>query len=538
MALSLLSWLVSLTASTMGSPSPDPFWYASNLHWTYWAGLIMLISTLPMLTGRIRLELLALGLLVGYLYLTPYLLHELPTVFDVYHVIPGVMSIVDSGGVDLGRITFPLSHVFYAFGVMLSGADPLGFSRIVPALIALVVSISIYTGARTLSTGYALLAPVTFLSLNWYMEYHMARQGFGVMLWSIFIMLLVMAVHRRSVLLGILTGLVMLSIIPAHPGMIIFMCFCLVIFTVLILSYVYNKGVWDTLKWFLLLPTAFFGGMLLVYHTMPHIREFVDDLFEHVLSGGDSHLGTGGPTETSQSYRLVNNIRMFMGALQSLIGVVGVIILKNRKAVIWVVLTSFFIGSYFWLGYSALRGGRLIERAFLTAIVPGSLLAVAFVVTRGNGYLDRMVTKGLVVVLALCLILIPIAKNGVDAIETPSIEGYSAGRFAQEHMEGRVVVTDTHMGLFKYLDYERESEVTFRARHQGVPGRDEGGYGYPLPATQGDVARIIFVDYFNNYVEVRYGVEEAVWDIHAYEEYTEGRLHRTYDSGGARVYGS
>jgi len=129
--------------------------------------------------------------------------------------------------------------------------------------------------------------------------------------------------------------------------------------------------------------------------------------------------------------------------------------------------------------------------------------------------------------------IVPITKNSIDSIETPSRASYQAGIFAEENFEDRIYVTDTHEGMFRYIEMIKDSDRVFRSR--GTSAVDQP-YGYPIPRTDRYFSPVLFTDYFNNYLEIRYGNTTAVEDIERYEKDHEKTSQRVYDSGGSRIY--
>ncbi|MEF8835330.1 MAG: hypothetical protein V5A76_04165, partial [Candidatus Thermoplasmatota archaeon] len=190
--------------------------------------------------------------------------------------------------------------------------------------------------------------------------------------------------------------------------------------------------------------------------------------------------------------------------------------------------------------YPLTHDGLYMERTFMYSLIPASILAIPFLkhFSPDNFDLKNFSQVSIIVIIAALLLTVPITKNSIDTIETPSRSSYRAGRFAEEKFDKRVYITDTHQGMFKYIESmtSNDSSTTnqFRARKKFPQNQP---YGYPLPRTdRTDLYPFLFTDYFNNYIEIRYGNTTAVREIQSHENTISNRSNRIYDSGGSRLY--
>lgn len=461
-------------------------------------------------------------------------------VFDVYHVIPPALSIIEEGTIDLNSLEFPFSHLYYASNMIIFDMGGFGFARFFPTFLSFSVVLYLFTISKRIDKRYSVIAPLAFLSLNWYMEYHMARQAFGVLIWMSFFIFLFLTLEKKQIRLGVITGVLLITILLSHPGIIIIVGFNLTALAVITVIFYISKKNWDylwpTLPYFIVFAVA----MIIAYYTIPQINLFFYDLYQQVISRGFEGFALGGPGETSLQYAVTNNIRKSMGIFQSLTALIGIYVFYKKESYRSIFFGAWFISCYFWLSYSLTHNGFLIERAFLTALLPASILIVALFKDgiSYSGGLKSLVQVGVIVILCIFLLMIPISKNSIDSFETPSKQAYTAGRFAQNNLENRVWITDTHQGMFRYLEATSNSSVRFRARTESANIDVEGmTFGYRLPATdRTDLPDILFLDYFKNYILVRYGNETSVRQINDYEERISSTHNKIYNSGGARHY--
>ncbi len=545
LALSVFLFFLNMDITDIGAPEPTAFWYLNSLSFLFWPGILISVSGI-FLAKNVYMKGLFVIFPVLYLYTLPSFAHEMIVVHDVYHVIPPALRIMEKGSVNFQTIQFPLSHIYYASNLSVLKVNGLAYARFFPTLLALLIVLFIFTAAKKLSLKFAALPPLVFLSMNWYMEYHMCRQAYGLLLWSAFWLLFFLYIEKKDLFLGVLAGALLLSLLPSHPGIIIIVSFNLLALAFVTgLSY-RKKEDWDYLKYTVPLIITFFLVFFLLFQFVEPINQFVMDLWGQVMEGGFQGFSMGGPGTTSSSYALANNIRMLMGVVQSLGGLIGFLIFYKFSSKRALFFGGWFFSCYIWLGYSFTHNGFLIERAFLSAIIPASLLFIPIFEGLAKTEmlskipsLDRVVKTAIVLIVVSSLLTIPIAKNSVDAIETPSRQAFRAGRFTQEKMSHRIFIMDTHEGLFRYLEATSNSSVNFRGRASGRITTTFSGmtFGYPVPSTdRTDLPRILFTDYFNNYFLVRYGNETVVKKIDTYENSVSNHSSRVYDSGGSRLY--
>ncbi len=542
--------LLTASRTHLGAPEASIYWYASNLYWAFWPGLLLSILAiiLSIHNKRKYLGLASVLVPVFYLYALPSLVHDMLPVFDIYHVIPQVLSIVETGQWNMERLAFPGSHIYQAVSVITFDIHIFSYARLFPTILAFSIVIFIYTMARRISKTWAPIAPMTFLALNWYMEYHLARQPFTIMLWTAFWLAFFLYFEKKDYRIGFFTCLIFMALIPSHPGMIIITAFNLIGLTFVMFVSIKDKEEWNYISYYL--PMLLIFGIIAIslFVSIPTIGEYLNEVYEDFsesLKNGTLSLALGGPDTTSLQYQFVNNLRMFAGALHSLLGLLGFIALYKYSSKKALLLGAWFFSIYMWLIYSLTQDGYLIERAFLASVIPASILTTAFLKHFNNKnfkflkYFDNIHLKRvskfiMILLIASLLILIPITKNSIDAIETPSRSSYTAGVFIQDNYEGRVYTTDTHRGMFRYIIAVYDSNISIRAR--GRTPHDQP-YGYRIPdTTRTDLSPLIFTDYFNNYIEIRYGNTTYIQDIKLYEENISNDSAKIYHSGGSRIY--
>ena len=552
-SLSLFFFLLSVPLTDVGAPEPSVFWYASSLPFTFWLGLFASLCAIVLSISQKRkyLGLVSSIIPVLFLYSLPHIVHDMVPVFDVYHVIPSVLSIVETGTVDFARINFPGSHIFQASTAMMINVEMMTLARLFPTILAGTIALFLFTIARRISTRWAPVAPLTFLALNWYMEYHLARQPFTLMLWTAFWLALFLYIDTRSYRVGIVAAIILFALVPSHPGMLIITSFNMVVLALVYIVTSFDDAKENYLRPFIPLLIVFVAVTGIFYTFVPEINHYVDSVAQDFLERETTEFALGGPADTSIQYEFVNRLRMFSGALHSSLAFLGFITLYKRLPRKALLLGAWFFSIYLWLAYPLTHQGRYMERTFMFSLIPASILAVAllkhfspnrFPLVKKIRSLKNQNTKKLlqvtvIVVIAALLLTVPVTKSSIDAIETPSRSAYQAGLHAERNFEERIYVTDTHEGMFRYIESKTSEDHTttrqFRAR--GTSPIDQP-YGYRIPRTDTQLSPILFTDYFNNYIEIRYGNTTAVIQIENYEKNISNDSNRIYDSGGARLY--
>jgi len=544
LAVSVFLLMLTAVDTNPGAPEASVFWYASSLQWTFWPGLSssFLAILLSVTRERKYLGLVSVLLPVFYLYALPSLVHDMLPVFDVYHVIPSVLSIVETGSWNSALIPFPASHIYQASSIMIMDLPAMTYARIFPTILAFTIAIFIFTIAGRISKKWAPIAPLAFLALNWYMEYHLARQPFGVMIWTAFWLTLFIYLEERDHRLGVLSAAVLLALIPAHPGMLIIASFNILSLSLVVMISLRDGEEWSYFRPFVPIVIFFATAAVLFYNYVPAINEYMNTLYEEFradLDTGAFEISLGGPSRTSFQYGFVNRLRMLSGAVHSLLGLLGFITLYRKASERALLLGAWFFSIFLWLIYPLTHEGLYMERPLLASLIPASVLAVALLkhCWPQNFELRNFIRISVIVILAALLLVVPITKNSVDAIETPSNPAYRAGLHAEQNIDGRIYVTDTHQGMFRYIESgtseDRTTTYQFRARGKAPPDQP---YGYRIPRTDRPLSPILFTDYFNNYLEIRYDNTTAVREIDQYESRISQDSARVYDSGGARLY--
>ncbi|MFW6040982.1 MAG: hypothetical protein ACOC85_04020, partial [Thermoplasmatota archaeon] len=158
-SLTLFLLFITLTITELGEPEPTSFWYISELYLSFWPGIVFgIIAVLISVKHGCKERIISILILVLYLYSLPSILHDMVVVFDVYHVIPPALSIVREGIVDIQRLQFPLSHIFYASNFLVLEIDGMTYAKIFPTILSSFITLSIFIVARKINKKWAVIA--------------------------------------------------------------------------------------------------------------------------------------------------------------------------------------------------------------------------------------------------------------------------------------------------------------------------------------------------------------------------------------------
>jgi len=538
---SLFLLLLTSVQFDLGSPEPSAFWYASSLPLTFWIGLpISIITLLLSYKHHYLIKILAIILPVLYLYTLPAYAHDLPPVYDIYHVIPIPLHILETGNFSIHEYNFPVSHIFWANNLEVLNMKPLSYARLFPTIFATSITLLLYTTTSKITKRWASIAPIAFLSMYWYMEAHMARQSYTLILWTLFIITLLLFLDTKTKRSAGITIVLALTILISHPGQTIFLFFNLISLSVISIFFIKNKEVWDHLKPVHIVTAVIGLTFLYIYHNVQEVQELFQSIYDRVKERGLGAMDLGYRIESSESYALANSIRAVKMISQSLLGLSAVTLSVVNSCKKSITAGIIFLSCYLWLVYPISHHGRYLERTFMAAAIPAAII-IAYFFTQldniDNKTLKTVSKTSLLIFLIALLFTVPLTKNSIDSFETPSRDALHAGRFLQTNYEGRVDVTDTHLGLFRYLEATEPSETSFR-RISGGSVQPTNGIktGYPRPQTTRERPNHLFVDYFKNYFIVRFGNETIADEIDEYEEHYRIEQAKIYDSGGARFY--
>lgn len=534
--VSFAFWIVSIIQIPLFDYSPDPYWYVRNLPIYYWIGLTLLVIVVfwylsTNRTNNVKIDLPVVLLFVLYLFGTIDFVTVNPYFMDIYARISEI-NVVSQ----LGTITTPVamthadtpgSIIFFAILKLVVGNDLFeAFVKFYDIFILTILSVFVYIIARRLPISRkALMAPIAFLSLAVFMEFHIDRQSFALALFSVLLFSTFCLLKSSRIQWSVMFTVAFTTLAFSHPGTPLIFLGGLV-FAILVtnlpwfrsqmathrknLMYLIFAGLAIYLTWSIYFSAAypwFVANTLFIWSSLTH------------LLGGRINLSPETIQSPSQLMGSVLILREMQYVLLVSVGLFSTIYLFSKKSWNKTLLLAGLIGFDLLLEVLLFAGHANVERGFLHMLFPVSILcALAFETSTKK----RSILLGLLsAILILSMILLPITSYGGNLpIETPSSSEVSAANFASQYLPNGTYLTGFyHGGLF--------SERIFLGSL-----RVEAWSGQSISQLPANCSLLITNEDYN-YYSLRFG---STKDYVHLEDEALTSFDRVCDSGLARIY--
>jgi hypothetical protein len=214
--------------------------------------------------------------------------------------------------------------------------------------------------------------------------------------------------------------------------------------------------------------------------------------------------------------------------------------MKHRMQTI--IIGTWFISCFLFLFYSVFYGGLLIERAFLFALIPFSILVVLFLSLQKKKII-RFIKICILAGMITAIIILPVTKNANYSFEYVPQNVLKTAEHCLSNFNSTIYLTAGMNAPFLYskhlyLNTQDHTGAVFKPNTKPRPQATPYGYKYlnlnPNNLKNMDV--IVILDYFENYYIVHEGIITISDDLNFYEQYIEEEFNRVYDTGGTRVY--
>lgn len=545
---SLILWLLSINQIPVYDYTPDPFWYVKNLPISYWMGLILtlFIAFWCMNTkdgGKRKFELPLILLFTLYLFGTLCFATSNPYFLDIYSHTAEVKVVGELGNISTPVATphldTPGSYIFFAIFSSIVGHDFFDayVVRYYPIFVITILSIIVYITARHFSiSGKALIAPITFISFAWFLEFHISRQSFSLILFSILFLSISAFFKSRKIQWSLIFIITIASLVICHPGAPIF--FLISCASSLLLM---------NLPWFrsrISMPRKDFKILLLLglvvylcwsmYFTkaLPWFVDrtlFLKSAFENLLSR--ELMFTPELVQIpSYEFGIVVLTREILLLLEIAIGISSVVFLWINKVKDKTLFLGGLMAGCLSIQVLLLFGQALLDRLFLYALFPISILcALSFEIGKKKWKRSAFLSF-LTVILVMSMILIPISGYGANLpFECPSSSEISAVSFLGVSLPNGAFLSGLHHGgLFDEEVFS--GSLTFR-----------GLLVYPWGLSENETSLlpercdIIIMHFEYNFYTLRFGSSRGYEKL---ENETITFYDKVYDSGLARFYKS
>lgn len=439
--LSIFFWLITISSTRISNFTADAFFYAKELPMAYWIGTVfLLICTIletfvvPKRKHHSLFDISLIFIWALFLVGTPSFVYSLPRQGDTWSHMSRAMYIADTGRtnfeVDWVSFEYPGAFIFYAILLLISGVDALSIMKFYPVFAMSLISLCIYLLAKRIGNTAdrkLLFAPIIFLGFNWIDEFHVSRQSFGFILYSLLMLILFVGFNSSnkkrswSAVFIILTLALGISHSLTHAFLILNLLAICLVFRL----FIYHK---ERITRTLSNPTIFlFVTTLLFIWLIFNARvEFnavvasVKDVIQRSVSEPQIVLLK---YSAQPQYRVVNNLRMGLALIEIglsyfLFGVLWFKFKRKRveSLVLFTLLNSVFVTAF----YSLLKSGweSLIERQIVFGLFFFSLMSSLFLSRKflKNGIL-KTISILLVCTCVIACLLIPVTKYSVDPYE-------------------------------------------------------------------------------------------------------------------------
>jgi hypothetical protein len=449
--------------------TPNPFWYMQNLPISYWFGLSLTVLTLVWYltwanTNNSKIDVSYVILFALYLFGTLDFATSNSYFMDIYARVGQIDAIAKLGTISTpvlsGHADTPGPYIFFAMFKLVAGDKVFDtLVRFYNVFVLTVLSVFVYIVARRLPiSGKALMAPIAFLSFACFLEFHIDRQTFGLVMFSILLFSTLELLKSSKVQWSLIFIVASISLAFSHPGTPVFFLSGL-IFAIFLtylpwfrsrmtvrrrnLLFLFLSNLIIYLTWYVSFSDAYYWFK---QYTLFILSSFINALIGRV------NVTPTAIQNPSQSFETVIVIREMQIFLLLLVGILSVIYLFSKKS--WNYRALFLAGlfaSSLFLMFLLFAGHAYVERGFLFMLFPISILcAFVFETSIKRAWAKRNIFSWVILaILIFSMILLPITSYGGNLpFECPSSSEISCANFVLKYSPNRTYVTGMrHSGL-------------------------------------------------------------------------------------------
>jgi hypothetical protein len=547
---SVILFILTVDSITITELEPYGFYYFRTLPAFYWAGIgTTIAATVISLTYDPRRKndyrIIPVLLLALFLYGTPVFTYEAPRFADIFaHGAEG-LPVIAGGEIDQNdryAREYPTSFVLLAISAVVQGLDPLTLIRFAELFATLTVVTLVYCIARVSNSRYAILAPVAFMGAFWVDQGHFSPQGLALIFYLMFFLSLIKAVTAEGSRRGWLAVAMVMTfaINLTSPTNSLFLI--LNLGTIALVSFMVLRKrniISNRILVFIALSGAIFLSWS-IYNaetrTILKAEEFEKTLAD--AFGTENIKVTPSP---SDSYQVINNLRMIVVGFVILSGsVMSVILLRKKKnhynviAIGWFATASFIVISMY-------LSPVLLSRNFMYVTIPWAVVLSLFFSHRIHGKKDRIAKAAIFAVVVVLIVSIPATRYGRDPTTYASSSIVdSAANLASASVGGERVIS-YFMGslVTKYFAASNNIKmemISFDKVFQGAYLNNKPGLTEEWLDSQSVVnSRVFFSDPERNNVVMKYDQPELYERL---ERSIEEDHNLIINNGSTRIYSS
>jgi hypothetical protein len=546
---SVILFILTVDSITITELEPYGFYYFRTLPAFYWAGIGTAIAAIAIsLTHDARrkndFRLVPVLLLALFLYGTPVFTYEVPRFTDIYaHGAEG-LPVIQEGQVDQDdryAREYPTSFVLLAISTVIQGVDPMTLIRFTELFTTLTVVALVYCIARVSNSRFAILAPVAFMGAFWVDQGHYSPQGLALIFYMVFFLSLIKAVtvegSRRAWLA--IAMVMTFAINLTSPTNSLFLI--LNLGTVAAVSFaVYRKR--NLISNRIIVFVALSGAIFLawsIYNAETRTILKAEE-FEQTLSdafGTEEIKVTPSP---SDSYQIINNLRIVVVGLVIASGTVMSLVLLKKRSHFNVLIIGWFATASF-IVITMYLSPVLLSRNFMYVTIPWAIIVSLFL-SHGVAVKRDRIAKAAVFAMVVALVIsIPATRYGRDPTTyAPASIVDSASTLASASSGGERVIS-YFMGslVTKYFAAANDISVdtmSFDKTFQGAYLNNRPELTEEWLDSQSVVnSRVFFSDPERNNVVMKYDQPELYERL---EHGIEDDHNLIINNGSTRVYSS
>jgi hypothetical protein len=472
LAFSFAIWLIVITQVRIYNYAADSLWYMKDLPLSFWAGLALTLVLAFWYLGRVKakaigFDLCFVFLLTLYLFGTMCFVTKNPYFLDIYSHASEVKFVEKTGSISSVVVSPHLDTPgVYIFFAMLSSITGTGFFesyvvRYYPIFLVATLSVFVYIIARRFSLSKkALSAPITFLSFASFLEFHISRQSFSLILFSILLLSIFALSKSRRIQWAIIFVVASISSVISHPAMpIVFstgLASLLIFYNLPWSRSVGTSGMYKPktlgmllvfgiviyLCWSVFFPQSFFW---LSYRTY-FLKSALENLFGNRLATMPALVQN--PTHEFATIILTREALLL---LEEAVGILSMIILWLNNVRTRTLLLGAFVLGFLPLQALLFFGHSDFGRISLFALFPISILCALSFETLTKSRKQTMFLTFLAIMLVVSMVLFPISGYGGNfPFECPSTSELSVVQFVNASLPRGALITGLHhYGIFQ-----------------------------------------------------------------------------------------
>jgi hypothetical protein len=567
LTISVAFWFIAAGSMKVSQPLPDAFFYANQLPIVYWFGLastVGLFGVRRFLRDRARtiFEIVALTIFSLYLFGLPSMVYQDPRILDSYQHEGNALALLGAGGWFNGPIwyvfQFPGAYTFFAQLTAIPGFDPFQLMKFYPLGLAAILSLMLYSLARTYSPNYASLSSAFIMSGLWF-QLHLSPQSLELIMYVGVLFLLLKMINdvpRRE-----LWETISLAVIPilvlSHPETPLVLL--IGVFAFFILKPVVNLSGWQTIRSSLVVAGPFFFMLALVTLAWwsgiaSQALAQVQSIINGALSAGVPGLAHGAPNIPPTPAPSYQTATLFQEGISASVWLLGLaVMLFIRRFNNWeYLLSGLFLAAVSTIPIALFANADVLQRSYLFALFPGGLLLASILERKSvlrirAASFVRPLAIAMVVLTIVFAFSLPLARYAGDSFDYLPQSSLSTSSVAASLTSGNSILFP-HPGWYgwriytPYYGYDgglvlEQSNISMRVGGF-VKINTYSEFNLTFTKADGTAHYLLMSDYFNNLYTLRFGSNSTFYinSRATFEAQAATQFNLVFSSGTDRLY--